>query len=65
MMLGNAFSNDVSCSWYEVNLHPKAFICVVCVESYYDGKKIYYGKYNTVLSSKQTFIDNQNTVESE
>ena len=38
-MLRNAFSNDVSCSWYEVNLHPKAFICVVCVESYYDGKK--------------------------
>ena len=38
-MQRNAFSNDVSCSWYELNLHPKDFICVVSVESYYDGKK--------------------------
>ena len=39
MMLRNAFSNDVSCSWYEFNLHENASICVVCMESYYDGEK--------------------------
>ena len=39
-MQRNAFSNDVSCSWYELNLHQKFSICLVSVESYYDGKKI-------------------------
>ena len=39
MMLRNAFSNDVWCSWYEFNLHENASICVVCMESYYDGEK--------------------------
>ena len=45
-----AFPDDVSCSWYEFNLHDNASIYVVYVESYYDGKNY--------ITENKTFIDN-------